>query len=110
MAFIKHPQTPEQIEEEIARTRIPKAGEILGIVLSMLGAGKLNVECDDGNMRICRIPGKIRKRVWVRVGDLVIVEPWIVQTHERGDINWRYTRTQADWLQRKGYLKKLKYG
>ncbi len=105
----KPPPTPEQIEEEIARTKIPKAGEILGIVLAMLGAGKLNVECDDGNPRLCRIPGKIRKRIWVRVGDIVIIKPWTVQTNERGDVVWRYTRTQADWLSRKGYLKKLNH-
>lgn len=104
----KPPPTPEQIEEEIARTRIPKAGEVLGIVLAMLGAGKLTVECDDGFTRLTRIPGKIRKRVWVRVGDLVIVGPWKVQTNERADIVWRYTRTQSDWLARKGYLKKIK--
>ncbi|MBU5557543.1 MAG: translation initiation factor eIF-1A [Candidatus Aenigmatarchaeota archaeon] len=104
------PKTPEELEEELARTRIPKTGEILGIVSAMMGAGKLTVECDDGNTRLCRIPGKIRKRIWVRVGDLVIVEPWKVQSNERGDIVWRYTNTQAEWLKRKGYLKKLSLG
>jgi translation initiation factor 1A len=104
------PRTPEQLAEEIARTRIPKEGEILGRVLATLGAGKLTVECDDGKTRLCRIPGKIRKRVWVRVGDLVIVEPWKVQSHERADIVWRYTNTQTEWLKRKGYLKRLSFG
>lgn len=104
------PPTPEQLEEEIARIRIPKSGEILGVAVATLGAGKLTVECDDGFTRLCRIPGKIRKRVWVRVGDLVIVEPWKVQSNERADIVWRYTRTQADWLRKKGYIKKLSIG
>lgn len=109
MAY-RAPQTPEQLEEEIARTRIPRAGEILGIVTAAMGAGKLTVECDDGNTRLCRIPGKLRKRVWMRVGDLVIVEPWKVQSNERADIVWRYTGTQAEWLRRKGYLKKIAAG
>jgi translation initiation factor 1A len=38
-------------------------------------------------------------------GDLVLVKPWIVQTDERADIAYRYTRTQANWLKRKGYVK-----
>lgn len=95
------------VEEEIARTRIPKQGEVLGIVAGMLGAGKMSVDCEDGNTRICRIPGKIRKKIWVRPGDLVLVEPWSVQPKERADVVWRYTRVQAGWLQRKGYIKRL---
>jgi len=103
----KAPSTPEQLEAELSRTRIPKSGEILGLVLATLGCGKMTVECDDGKTRMCRIPGKIRKRVWVRIGDLVIVEPWHVQADERADIVWRYTQTQTEWLKRKGYTKKL---
>lgn len=97
----------EQIEAEIARTRIPRKGEVLAIATAMRGAGKITVECDDGFTRIGRIPGKIRKRVWIRQGDLILVEPWKVQTNERADIIWKYTRTQANWLKRKGYIKKL---
>lgn len=94
-------------QEEIARTRLPRQGEIFGVVLAMLGAGRLSVECEDGLTRICRIPGKIVKRIWIRVGDLVLVEPWKVQEKERADIIWRYTRTQASWLKKKGYIEKL---
>lgn len=104
---MRPPLTPEQIEEEIARTRLPKEGEILAIVTETLGADRLRGECDDGFTRILRIPGKMRKRIWVRLGDLII-EPWKVQSNERADVVWRYTKTQAGWLQRKGYLKKIK--
>jgi len=94
-------------EEEIARTRIPKEGEVLGIVELMLGSDKLRVQCDDGKTRIVRIPGKLRKRVWIRTGDLILVQPWKVMSDTRGDVIWRYTHTQARWLQRKGYIKNL---
>ena len=97
----------EQEQEEIARTRIPKQGEVFGIATAMLGAGKVNVECEDGNIRICRIPGKIVKRVWINPGDLILIKPWKVQSNERGDIIWKYTRTQTAWLKRKGYIKRL---
>jgi len=108
MAFKRRePLTPE---EEIARIRMPEKDEIFGVVLEMLGAGKLRVECDDGLIRICRIPGKIRKRIWVRIGDLILVKPWTVQPKERADVIWKYTKTQANWLKKKGYLKKVQWG
>jgi translation initiation factor 1A len=94
-------------EAEVARIRIPKQGEVLGIVEMMLGADKIRVNCDDGNTRICRIPGRLRKRVWIKTGDLVLVEPWKIQTNERGDVIFRYTPTQANWLRRKGFIKTI---
>jgi translation initiation factor 1A len=97
-------------EEEIARTRIPKEGEVLGIVEQMLGGDKMLVSCDDGHERIVRIPGKLRKRVWIRTGDLILVQPWKVQSDKRGDVIFRYTKTQAHWLQKKGLLKSLSIG
>lgn len=98
---------PTQEEIEIAKIRIPKNTEVLGVIEAMVGGDKLKVKCDDGNTRICRIPGKLRKRVWMKPGDLVLVEPWNVQSNERGDIAFRYTTTQANWLKRKGYVKHL---
>lgn len=94
-------------EEEIARIRLPKEGELLGIVELMLGSDKLRVRCEDGKERIVRIPGKLRKRVWIRVGDLILIQPWKVMSDRRADVVWRYTRTQAAWLQKKGHLKNI---
>ncbi len=95
----------QQPEEEITRIRIPRQSEVLGVVEGMLGGDKLRVKCEDGNMRICRIPGRLRKKVWMRSGDLVLIEPWDNQTQDRGDVIFRYTSTQANWLKRKGFVK-----
>jgi translation initiation factor 1A len=95
------------VEEEISRTRIPKQGELLGIVELMLGSDKLRVQCDDGKERIVRIPGKMRKKIWIRVNDLILIQPWKVMSDRRADAVWRYTQTQARWLQKKGYLKTI---
>lgn len=95
-----------QQEEEITRIRTPRSPEVLGVVEMMLGGDRLRVRCDDGNTRICRIPGRLRKRVWMRVNDLVLIEPWAAQSNERGDVVFRYTPTQANWLKRKGFVKK----
>jgi len=87
------------------KIKIPEANDIIGIVKQMLGGDRLLVSCQDGHERLCRIRGKMKRRMWVRVGDIVLVSPWDFQTDERGDVIWRYKRNQADWLRRKGYLK-----
>jgi len=101
----KFEPTPEEIE--LAKIRIPRQGEVLGSVEAMLGGDRVKATCDDGNTRICRIPGRLRKRIWIRVGDLVLIGPWKVQTAERGDVVFRYSSTQANWLKRKGYVKTI---
>jgi translation initiation factor 1A len=100
-------EEPTQEQIEISRIRTPRQGEVLGLVEMMLGGDKLRVQCDDGNVRICRIPGRLRKRVWIHLGDLILVQPWNAQTNERGDVVFKYTSTQANWLKRKGFAKTL---
>lgn len=95
----------EQQVEALGSVRLPKKGEVLGIVTKAFGAGKFGVMCTDGKERKCRVPGKIRRRVWVKINDTTIVKPWIVESDSRGDIIWRYTGIQNDWLKRNGYLK-----
>jgi len=98
-----------QEEMEVSRIRLPRQGEVLGIAEMMVGGDKIRTKCDDGNMRVVRIPGRLRKRIWVREGDLILVEPWKVQTNERGDVIFRYTSTQANWLKRKGFVKSIDF-
>ncbi|MEM3400147.1 MAG: translation initiation factor eIF-1A [Candidatus Micrarchaeia archaeon] len=87
------------------RVRIPRRDEVLGKVVSLVGGGRLVVECQDGNERLCRIPGKIKRKIWVKDGDIVVVKPWSVGGDKRGDIVWRYTSLQVEWLEKKGYMK-----
>lgn len=91
-------------KEEIERLRMPRSGEVLGIVEQMFGFDHLRVRCKDGYVRMCRIRGKIRKRLWVRENDVVTVRPWVVQSEKKADVIYRYTRTQVEWLRRKGIL------
>ncbi|ASJ11221.1 translation initiation factor 1A [Thermococcus sp. P6] len=90
--------------DEVIRVRLPREGELFGVVEQALGASWMDVRCEDGKIRRCRIPGKLRRRMWTRVGDVVIVRPWPVQSDKRGDIVYRYTRTQVDWLLRRGKI------
>lgn len=94
-------------EEEYIRVRLPKKneGELFGIADQLLGASHLKVMCSDGKSRMCRIPGKMKRRMWIREGDLVIVKPWSFQD-DKGDIVWRYTKTQAGYLSRRKIIPK----
>ena len=91
--------------DEPIRVRQPRQGETLGMVESMLGSNKLRVRCQDEKLRLCRIPGKLRKHVWIREGDVVLVKPWDIQGTTHGDILTRYTQTQVSVLRKKNLLK-----
>ncbi|MCX6776699.1 MAG: translation initiation factor eIF-1A [Candidatus Micrarchaeota archaeon] len=95
----------EEEQEVIGRLRLPRKGEVLGVVISMMGASRLLVDCIDEKERMCRIPGKIKRRIWVKDGDVVLIKPWVVESDKKGDLVWRYTRLQADCLRRAGHMK-----
>jgi translation initiation factor 1A len=82
----------------------PSANDVLGIAVKLLGFDRVLVKCQDGHERLVRIRGKMKRRVWVREGDVVLVSPWDFQSDKRGDLLWRYTKAQAELLRRKGYL------
>jgi translation initiation factor 1A len=91
-------------EGELSEMVLPSANDVLGIATKLLGFDRIMVKCQDGKERLCRIRGKMKRRVWIRVGDVVVVSPWDFQSDVRGDLIWRYTRGQAEMLRRKGYL------
>ncbi len=91
-------------EGELSEMVYPSQGEVLGVVTKLLGFDRIMVKCQDGKERLCRIRGKMKRRVWIREGDVVLVSPWDFQTDSRGDVTWRYTHAQAENLRRKGYL------
>lgn len=91
-------------EESLSKAVMPAPGDVLGIAVRLLGFDRLLVKCQDGPERLCRIRGKMKRRVWIRQGDVVLVSPWDFQRDKRGDVIWRYTRAQADMLRKKGTL------
>lgn len=91
-------------EEDIKDLVLPAANDVLGIAVKLLGFDRVLVKCQDGNERLCRIRGKMKRRVWIREGDVVLVSPWDFQSDKRGDVIWRYRKSQVEWLRKKGYL------
>ncbi len=82
---------------------------MFALVIEIYGGDRMLIKCADGVSRIGVIRGKIRKRMWTRLGDLIICIPWDFETKKEGKkekayIIWRYTGTQVTWLKNKGYL------
>ena len=107
----------EKVDEELlaqmesgdgsTRIRVPlpnrKVNEMFAIADQMLGGRRVRAICEDGEVRISRIPGKMRRRQWVREEDLIVVQPWEYQD-DRANVITRYSKTQAMYLSRKGQL------
>ena len=95
-------------QPQVLRVRIPKGKEILGIVQQRLGGSRMRVTCLDGKERICRIPGRLRRALWVREKDVVIIQPWELGGDAKGDVIYKYrSKAEVEFLRRKGYLKKI---
>jgi translation initiation factor 1A len=91
-------------EGDLNKMVLPSSNDVLGVAVKMLGAERIMVKCQDGKERMCRVRGKLKKRVWIREGDIVLVSPWDFQSDTRGDIFWRYRQNQSDWLRKHNYL------
>jgi len=91
-------------EKDLRVLVYPSENDVIGVVQKLLGFDRVMVKCQDGFTRICRIRGKMKRRVWIREGDVVLVSPWDFQSEERGEIFHRYTANQIDDLRRKGVL------
>ena len=51
-----------------------------------------------------RIGGKLKKKMWVRPNDYIIVKKWAVQSDKKSDLVYRYTKTQLEYMRRKGLI------
>jgi translation initiation factor 1A len=91
-------------EENLENMLYPSKNDVLGVAIKMLGFDRIMVKCQDGKERLCRVRGKLKRRVWIRDGDIVLVSPWDFQSDTRGDIFWRYRKNQTEQLRLKGYL------
>lgn len=91
-------------EQELNKLVIPSSNDVLGVAVKLLGFDRVLVKCQDGHERLCRIRGKMKRRVWIREGDVVLVSPWDFQSDRRGDLIWRYTKAQAEQLRREDHI------
>ena len=78
-------------------------GQEYAQVLKMLGNGRLEAYCFDGKKRLAHIRGKMRKRVWIGVGDIILVGLREFQD-AKCDVVLKYTADEARNLKIYGEL------
>ena len=83
--------------------RMPDDNELFAIVTRHDGGNHVRVECEDGENRMGRIPGRMKYRNWIDEGNVVLVEPWEWQD-EKANIEWCYSEEDADQLRREGHV------
>ena len=97
-----------QGDETNLRVTLPykPKGEMFAVAETFQGGSRLQLICEDGERRMGRIPGKLRRRMWVRENDLLIVVPWSFQD-SKADVKFRYTPTQTSNLKRSGKIPEI---
>jgi len=102
-----YPQKQGNAQDQPIRVRLPRGKEIIGVLDQRVGGSRMQVRCMDGKTRLCRIPGKLKRRLWVREGDILLVEPWEYGGDEKGDVVFKYRPVEVSHLRKKGYLDSL---
>ncbi len=80
--------------------------EMFAVVTKLHGTDQMVAMCEDGKERKVRIPGKLKKKVWIREGDVIIVRLWDFQPI-KCDVVWRFLPMQTEKLRRMGLLRSL---
>ena len=87
---------------------IPRADKdslLYGQIKKKLGDRRFNINCSDSIDRQGRVCGKMRKRVWVNDGDIVLVSTRECNTIDNYcDIIYKYTTDEAKQLERNGEI------
>jgi translation initiation factor 1A len=78
-------------------------GQEYGQVFKMLGNGRCDVYCFDGIKRLCHIRGKLRKKIWINIGDIVLIGLRDFQ-EGKGDIILRYLADESRCLKTYGEI------
>jgi translation initiation factor 1A len=90
-------------ESHLRELVLPGEGQLLGRAIKLSGGDNVVVKCNDEKIRVCRISGKIKRRMWIRANDIVLVAPWDFRS-DKADIIWRYITPHADRLQQDGLI------
>ncbi|WP_411022999.1 translation initiation factor eIF-1A, partial [Salmonella sp. s51228] len=78
-------------------------GQEYAQVTKMLGNGRVEAQCFDGIIRLCHIRGKMRKKVWINNGDIILIGLRDFQD-AKGDVILKYTADEARNLKTYGEL------
>jgi translation initiation factor 1A len=70
-------------------------GELYGIITKVFGNSRMEVFCDDLETRICTIKGSMKKRVWMKHLDYVLISLREFSNNQVGDIIHKYDKHEV---------------
>ncbi|MCI4396671.1 MAG: translation initiation factor IF-1A [Desulfurococcales archaeon] len=83
---------------------LPGEGMVVCVVEKILGGDHFVAKCADGVRRMTRIPGRLRRRMWIREGDVVLVAPWEMEADKKGDLIYKYSSSEVRKLAQKNLV------
>lgn len=91
------------VEEAPVRARMPQGNQFIGIVEKRLGGSRMDVRAADGREILARVPGRAKKFLWIREGDIVLLEPWEYD-EKRADLIYKYRNNEIKALEKQGMM------
>lgn len=103
----KKKKEKEEVKEIPTEIPLPSSQEGTTIcgVIRHLGADYLLVKCVDGQDRKARIPGKLRRKVWIIEGDILLVGLWDSKS-DKCDVIHKYSKDEVNRLVERGVIPK----
>ncbi len=90
--------------QENVRVRMPRGKEVIGVIKQRVGGSRMLISCMDGKTRNGKVPGRLRRGMWLREGDVVICEPWEFED-DKCHILYKYSKSAIQKLRKMGKLK-----
>ncbi|MFW5705197.1 MAG: translation initiation factor eIF-1A [Nanoarchaeota archaeon] len=85
------------------KARMPRGDEFIGVVEKRLGGSRMNVRSADGRDILARVPGRVKKFLWIREGDIVLLQPWEFEK-SKADLIYKYKPGEVRLLEKKGMI------
>lgn len=106
MSFDKKNKISDLENQASTKVRMPKGEEFIGLVEKRLGGSRMNIRSIDGRDILARVPGRMKKYLWIREGDIVLLEPWEFDKN-KADLIYKFKPNEVFQLQKKGLLVNL---
>lgn len=78
-------------------------GQEYGQVTKLLGNCRLEVNCFDGLKRLCHIRGSMRKKVWIKLNDIVLISLRDFEEN-KADVIHKYDLDEVNYLKKEGEI------
>ena len=84
--------------------KLPTGDMQFALIREFSGGSRFVALCEDGKNRMVRIPGKLKRRMWCRVNDLILIKPWPIQGDSKSDLVYRYLPAEKKWLYKRNMI------